>query len=326
MRSPTQSNLALDCENGSISREYRFEPCLYNQTCHSEDLLILKDLIQHGYALDIFYITHGDPGKYSMDINNNIYRIQCTEVEVTYIKNKKCYAENLIPILIKGKQRFLGRGRFVVDFAIEVPCEKTTVETQVRQEVSNNLASAYCLEAIVLGLIRQINTQIDFSTLFNDKSMESLIMIKEAFTYGCPKGHLIIRFVLLFKKYSPFIFLGYSILNYSHAVLMFFIAFCKRLPIKIALSFIFRCLKHQKDLKKYLDSQKDLEDKKQRLSLRKSVLENDMTDEDVQADHIEELYETIIQLNKRLKFIEAFPKRFQKNRLRKMTRKRETAV
>ena len=48
MRSPTQSNLAIDCENGSISKEHRFEPCLYNQTCHSEDLIILKDLIQHG--------------------------------------------------------------------------------------------------------------------------------------------------------------------------------------------------------------------------------------------------------------------------------------
>ena len=135
-------------------------------------------------------------------------------------------------------------------------------------------AAAFWLTIPILDgecLVHKINTRIDFSALFNSKSVESLMLIKESFTYNCHKNHLLIKFVLAWKKYSPFIFLVYSIVNYSHAISMCFYACFKRLPLKTAFSFIFRCLKHQKDLTKYIDQQEEHNNKKLRMTLRRLV-------------------------------------------------------
>ena len=325
-RSLVTRNIGIDCDNGSVRKEVRFDNCLVNKTCFSEDLMILKDLFQYGYALDILYTIKNDPGKYSMDMKNNIYRINCLKVNLAQIRDGKCYAENLVPVLVNGKKRFLGRSGFLINFAIEVPCKKRNTEEEIKMQISDSMASTYCLESIVLGLVHKINTRIDFSALFNSKSVESLMLIKESFTYNCHKNHLLIKFVLAWKKYSPFIFLVYSIVNYSHAISMCFYACFKRLPLKIAFSFIFRCLKHQKDLSKYIDQQEEHDNKKLRMTLRRSFLEQNMTDSEVQASHLTQLYETIIELNKRLKNLEKSPKSPQRSKLGKLIRRRETTV
>ena len=325
-RSLVPKNIGIDCDNGSIRIEQRFEGCLVNKTCASEDLLMLKDLFQYGYALDILYTIKGDPGKYSMDIKNIIYRITCQKVNLAFLNTGKCYAENLVPVLVNGKKRFLGRSNFLINFAIEVPCRQMKAEDEIKMQISDSMASTYCLESIVLGLVHKINTKIDFSALFNTKSVESLMLIKESFTYNCHKNHLIIKFVLLWKKYSPFIFLLYTVVTYSHAISICLYACFKRLPLKIAFSFIFRCLKHQKDLTKYLEHQKDHDNKKLRMTLRRSYLEQNMTDAEVQAYHLTELYETMIELNKRLKDLEKNPRSLKRSKLGKLIRRRETTV
>ena len=145
--------------------------------------------METGTSVDIVYTLKNDPAKFTMDRNGNIYRAYCQKVNVTILHDNKCYAENLLPIMSDGKQRYLGRGNFLVDYAIEIPCPRLTTENEVRQQISDYMATTYCIENIVLGLVHRINTKLDITALFNPKSIESLLLIQESFTYGYDKQH-----------------------------------------------------------------------------------------------------------------------------------------
>jgi len=298
----------IDCDLGPISQERRFDGCLNGQRdCEANELLVLKDLIETGTSIDILYTLKNDPGKLTMDRRGNIYRAHCKKVNVTILQNTKCYAEGLIPIVSNGKQRYIGRANFIIKNAIEIPCQRKSTENEVRAQIEDYLAMAYCVENIVLSMVHRINTKLDVSHIFNPKSVESLLLIQESFTYGYDKDHLLIKVVKCYKKYSPFVILIYTVIYHSHSIVLFFVACARRLPFLTSLSFLFRCFKTHRDLRKYLKIQKTKDEKKERESLRKSM-HCEISDADFQAQHIAALYESVVDLNNRLKHLEEIHK------------------
>ena len=295
---------AIDCDKGVISLEHRFDGCLNaKRPCEANELLVLKDLIETGTSIDILYTLKNDPGKLTMDRNGKIYRAHCEKVNVTIQPNSKCYAEGLLPILSNGKQRFLGRANFIIENAIEIPCQRKSTEVEVRSQIKDYLAMVYCVENIVLSMMYKINTKLDISHLFNPKSVESLLLIQESFTYGYDKGHFLIKVMKCYKKYSPFVILLYTAIYHSHSIVLFFVACTKRLPFLTSLSFLFRCFKTHRDLSKYIDTQKVKDEKKEKEKLRISML-CEPTDAGFQAQHLVALYESVVDMNNRLNMLE----------------------
>ena len=79
---------AIDCDKGVINREHRFDDCLNaKRSCHDDELLVLKDLIDTGTSIDIFYTLKNDPAKFTMDSDGNIYRAHCATVNVSTLNS-----------------------------------------------------------------------------------------------------------------------------------------------------------------------------------------------------------------------------------------------
>ena len=218
-----------------------------------------------------------------MDRQGQIYRAHCEKVNVSILHDNKCYAEGLLPIVSKGKQRFIGRANFLVENAIEVPCHRKSTEVEVRHQIKDHLAMAYCVENIVLSMVHKI--KLDISHIFNPKSIESLLLIQESFTYGYDKDHLLIKVMKLYKKYSPFAIVLYTVIYHTHSIILFFVACAKRLPFMTSLTFLFRCFKTHRDLGKYIDAQKVKDKTKEKESVRKSM-HYETSDAEFQAQHI----------------------------------------
>ena len=305
-RSPSKVNrnkiLAIDCDSGKISREHRFDDCINSKRkCHPVELMILKDLIETGTSIDIVYTQKNDPGKLTMDRESKIYRAHCTMVNVSVLHDGNCYAEGLLPIILNGKKRYLGRANFIIENAIEIPCQRKSTEVEVRQQIKDHLAMAYCVENIVLSVVNKINTKLDVSHLFNPKSMESFLMIQESFTYGCSKDSLLVTFVKFYKKFSPFIILLYTSSYQIFSVVLFCVACVKKLPLMTSLGFLFRCFKTHRDLKKYIKQRKEKDELKEKEKRRKSMLiESGTSDSVFHAHHLGHLYDSVVDLNYRL--------------------------
>ena len=305
-RSPSEVNrdkiLAIDCDSGRISREHRFDDCINSKRkCHPVELMILKDLIETGTSIDIIYTQKNDPGKLTMDRESRIYRAHCKLVNVSVLHDGNCYAEGLLPIMINGKKKYLGRADFVIENAIEVPCQRKSTEVEVRQQIKDHLAMAYCVENIVLSVVNKINTKMDVSHLFNPKSMESFLMIQESFTYGCSKDSLLVTIVKFYKKYSPFIILLYTSSYQIFSLVLFFIACLKRLPLMTSLGFLFRCFKTHRDLKKYMKQKKEKDGLREKEERRKSMhIESGFSDSVFHAHYLAHLHESVVELNYKL--------------------------
>ena len=177
---------------------------------------------------------------------------------------------------------------------MEIPCVRTDKNENLKFMVKTNQATNYCLESIVIALIYKLNTKIDITSLFNHKSIESLLLLQDSFIYGTDPRSLLIQLVCIWKKYSPLIFIAYSILYYGHALTMAITSCFKRLPISVSLSFLCRCIKHQKELKKHVETQKKEKDDKMRMSLRHSMTGQAMSDDDVNGRHIATIYENLL--------------------------------
>ena len=306
---------AFDCDNGIVERSSDFDSCANGNNCMNYKWLMFHQLVTTGVSHDVYSLIRGKAQKYIMIQNSTIYSLACKKVTVEAVKSKSCYAEDVVPVMLNNERKYLGRFNFLLNDAVEKKCNETTTEYTVKQMVSATLAGQFCINFLIAALLYQYskNSHLDFSTLFNKESLKNFTYLQESFLSGVSPNSTICILLVLYRRIVPGMIFVYTIVSTLWSIVLCGISCAKRLDVITSLSFIFKCLKNTKDLKKEMKIDKKQKKEQLCMQYRSAVGNADKDDMEVTARHLSILYENLVTLTKRVNALEIENKRLKES-------------